>query len=137
VGWLGLFFNGSLPLIALNRLSSLGINILKYDKSKEKLQKINTESLRITIIYYALFLIVFIVILYIYQVIRTPIDLSWGLCVQFLISCFFIYEAVCLSKNAYLLQEKLMDRTYSDSVWKETKANKKHLSDKYGEDEQI
>src|SRR5688572_21243799 len=48
-----LLLNGSIPMVALNRLSTLGINIFRFDKTKEK-QKSNadTYNLRVKIHYY-------------------------------------------------------------------------------------
>jgi hypothetical protein len=133
-GMLNLLFNGSLAMVALNRMSSIGSNLFKFDKAKEKSLNTDTVALRIKIDEYSKWLIFFISSLYIYQVINAPFLLSWWLWVQLFFSTVFIWLALGFSKYAYLLQERLMERTIGDDIKDAAKENKKHLSDKYGDD---
>jgi hypothetical protein len=132
IGLLNLLFNGSLPLIALSRISSIGGNLFKFNKHNENLSNTNTIELRIKIDDYSKFLILSIAFLYIYQVINAPFINSWWLIFQFILSCFFIFYSLRFSKYAYLLQERLMERTIGDEIKESAKQNKDHLSEKYG-----
>lgn len=131
-GLLNLIFNGSLAMVALNRMSSIGTNLFKFDKAKEKITNTNTTALRVKIDDYSKLLIVFISALYIYQVIKGPFVLSCWLIIQLLISIIFIWFALGFSKYAYLLQERLMERTIGDDIKDGAKENKQHLAGKYG-----
>ncbi len=130
---INLLFNGSLPLVALNRMSSLGVNLFKFDKSKETSLKTNTLSLRLKIDSYSKLLVFLIAFLYIYQVVNTPFNTSWWLWLQLTCSVFFIYYSIGLSKYAYLLQEKMIETTVGDIIREEANEAKKHLSEKYGD----
>lgn len=132
-GMLNLLFNGSLAMVALNRMSSIGSNLFKFDKAKEKSSNTDTVALRVKIDEYSKWLIFFISALYIYQVINAPFEMSWWLWVQLFFSAVFIWLALGFSKYAYLLQERLMERTIGDDIKEAAKENKQHLSDKYGD----
>ena len=132
IGLINLLFNGSLPMIALNRMSSMGSNLFKFDKSKEGQFNKNTRPLRVKVDDYSKILLLLICILYIYQVMEGPFNLNWFLLLQMLSSLVLIYCAIILSKFAYLLQENFLERTIADEVRSETKKNRAHLSKKYG-----
>ena len=132
--WNGLFnllFNGSLAMVALNRMSSLGGNLFKYDKSKEAKANTTTANLRVKIDDYSKMLVLGIAILYIFQVINTPFEFSWWLVVQLMVSSIFIAYSLYLSKYAFLLQERLLDKTFADEIKEGVTEKKNHLSDKY------
>lgn len=132
-GFLNLLLNGSLPMLALNRLGSLGVNLFKYDKLKEKEKKnLNTYNLRVTLYYYSFGLVFSIAILYIYQVINTPFNYWLNILIQVLLIFFLIREAIIVSKYGYLLQEKLLERTIGDDIKENALIAKKHLKNKYG-----
>lgn len=133
--WNGLFnllFNGSLAMVALNRMSSIGSNLLKFNKTKEQTANTNTTALRVKIDEYSKILVLFISILYIYQVINSPFILTFWHLIQLLISLLLIWLALGFSKYAYLLQERLMERTIGDDIKEAAKENKQHLEEKYG-----
>jgi hypothetical protein len=115
-------------MVALNRLSTLGINLFKVEKEKGKLSIYN---LRVIIHYYAIFLIGSIFILYIYQVINTPFDIWWSMLIQIIIAIICIHQSLRISKYGYLLQEKMLERTLGDDIKETAKEQKKHLSEKY------
>ena len=133
VGVFNLLLNGSLPMFALNRMSSVGINLFKFDKSKEKKASTNTFNLRIKIDEYSKYLIIGISIFYVYQVIYAPFRLSLWYFLHLLVSTFFIYFALTFSKYAYFLQERLIERTIGDDIRDETIEGKNHLNKKYGD----
>lgn len=133
IGFLNLLLNGSLPMLALNRLGSLGVNLFKFDKIKEKeLSNLNTYNLRLILYYYSFGLVFSIAILYIYQVINTPFDYWINILVQIFLIYFLIKEAIIVSKYGYLLQEKLIERTVGDVIKDNALDGKKHLEKKYG-----
>lgn len=132
IGLLNLVINGSLPMVALNRMSSIGSNLFKFDKAKELTSNTNTTELRVKIDDYSKILILFIALLYIFQVINAPFNCSWWLLVQIFFSVVFIFTSLSFSKYAYLLQERLMERTIGDDIKEAANETKKHLSEKYG-----
>jgi hypothetical protein len=131
VGFVNLLFNGSLPMVALNRMSSLGSNLFKFDKARELQAKTNTTHLRVKIDDCSKILLLGIVILYIYQVIGNPFVCSGWMILQIVASAVFIFLALKLSKYGYLLQEKLLETTLGDIIKEESNQGKKHLSEKY------
>lgn len=117
MAFINLVLNGSIPMVALNRLSSLGINLFKFDKTKEKeKRKRDTYNLRIKIHYYSQGLVFSIALFYIFQVIHTPFTLSWWLLLQLLLSFLCIEQSLKVSKYAFLLQEKLVDITFDKEI---------------------
>jgi hypothetical protein len=131
-GLFNLIFNGSLAMVALNRVSSIGANLFKFDKAKEINANTDTTALRIKIDDYSKILVIVISGLYIYQVTKGPFDISWGLLLQLLVSILSIWFALMFSKYAYLLQERLMERTIGDEIKEAANENKMHLEGKYG-----
>lgn len=134
IGVVNLLFNGSLPMVALNRMSSLGSNLFKFDKAKERAADTHTTSLRVKIDDYSKILIICIAILYIYQVINSPFPSTGWLWLQLLTSSIFIYFSLNLSKYGYLLQERLIEITLGDNIKETAKETKQHLSEKYDTD---
>jgi hypothetical protein len=116
VAFINLLLNGSLPMMALNRLSSLGVNLFKFDLGKEKKNFKNTYNLRLTIHYYSMALVFGIALFYVFQVINIPFDLSWTILLQIVIAIFCIHQSLAVSKYAFLLQEKLMDMTFDNEI---------------------
>ena len=106
VAFINLLLNGSLPMMALSRLSSLGVNIFKFDLSKEKQTLKNTYSLRVKLHYYSMGLVFAIALFYIFQVINIPFELSGTIVIQILLACICIHQSLEVSKYAFLLQEK-------------------------------
>jgi hypothetical protein len=133
IGLINLLFNGSLPLIALNRISSIGSNLFKFNSQKESQYNTNTQQLRVKIDDYSKFLILIIAFLYIYQVVNSPFLGSYWLLLQLFVSILVIFFSLRFSKYAYLLQEKLLERTIGDEIKESAKQNKDHLNDKYGD----
>lgn len=123
VAFVNLVLNGSIPMIALNRLSSLGINLFRFDKGKEKAKSLDTYNLRNKIHYYSQGLVFTIALFYIFQVIHTPFDLTWWILVQIILSVFCIFQSLKVSKYAFLLQEKLIDTTFDKEIRDEIDEN--------------
>jgi hypothetical protein len=122
VAFMNLLLNGSIPMVALNRLSSLGINLFKFDKGKEKAKSNNsTYTLRVKIHYYSQLLVFCIALFYIFQVIHSPFPLSYWIILQFIFAALCIDQSLKVSKYAFLLQEKLLDITYEQEVREEIK----------------
>lgn len=117
VAFVNLVLNGSIPMVALNRLSSLGINLFKFNKAMEK-EKSNgdTTNLRIKIHYYSQGLVFGIALFYIFQVIHAPFSLSFWILLQIVVSYFCIDQSLKVSKYAFLLQEKLIDSTFDKEI---------------------
>lgn len=133
LGFLNILLNGSLPMLALNRLGSLGINLFKFNKLKEKeLNKANAYSLRLLLYYYSFGLVFSIAILYIYQVINTPFEYKYNIPIQLLLVFLLVRESVLVSKYGYLLQENLLNRSVGDDIKQNALIQKKHLKNKYG-----
>lgn len=130
--FLNLMLNGSLPMVALNRLSSLGVNIFKFDKEGEnRKSQTNTYSLRVILHYYSLGLVLSIIIFYVFQVINTPFNIWWSILIQIILAIICVYQSLKVSKYGYLLQEKLMERTLGDDIKENALETKKHLTAKY------
>lgn len=133
IGFANLLINGSLPMFALNRMSSVGINLFRFDKSKEKKASTSTYNLRVKIDEYSKYLIFTVSVMYIFQVIHSPFELSFWIPINIIISIVFIYSALIFSRFSFLLQERLVERTLGDDIKDEAIENKKHLANKYGE----
>jgi len=122
VAFTNLLLNGSIPMVALNRLSSLGVNIFKFDKTKENSKsKNNTYNLRLKIHYYSQLLVFGIALFYVFQVIHTPFILSWWIVLQLALAVFCIEQSLRISKYAFLLQERLIDVTFDQEMREEMK----------------
>lgn len=133
VALINLLFNGSLPMVALNRIGGVSSNLFKFDKSKERFLNGDTTLLRSKLDDFSKYLLISVCILYIYQVIYNPfVDWSAWMLLQFAVSSIFIYLSLKFSKYAYLLQERLIDRTIGDDIRDEAKKTKKNLKSKYG-----
>ena len=117
IAFINLLLNGSLPMVALNRLSSLGVNLFKFNSDKEKIKsKKGTYNLRLAIHYYSMALVFGIAMFYCFQVINIPFDLCVSIFFQILLGVFCIHQALQVSKYAFLLQEKLMDITFDSEI---------------------
>lgn len=112
----GLLLNGAIPLIALNQLSTLGLFIFKYDKSKEKeLGIFDTSYLRTKLFFGFLGILIGNLILYIYQVLETPNEHILIIFILF-ISLLGLYYSSVISKKIFLLQDKLLEASFYDEV---------------------
>lgn len=130
---INLLFNGSLPIIALNRIGGICFILFKFDKSKEKFLPVDTTKLRTKLVFFVICLLLSIWILYIYQVSFNPfVNWSYWMIFQFIISAFFIYASLEFSKYAHLLQEKSIERSIVDEIREETSKTKSNLRNKYG-----
>ena len=120
--FVNLLLNGSIPMVALNRLSSLGVNIFRFDKSKERTKtNKDTYNLRLKLHYYSQLLVFGIALFYVFQVIHNPFDVSWWIILQLIVSFFCIEQSLKISKYAFLLQERLIDTTYDQEMRNEIK----------------
>lgn len=117
VAFVNLILNGSIPMVALNRLSSLGINLFRFDKSEEKKRSNrDTTNLRIKIHYYSQGLVFSIALFYIFQVMHAPFTLTYWILIQVGLSIICIDQSLRVSKYAFLLQEKLIDVTFDKEI---------------------
>jgi hypothetical protein len=126
MAFLNLLINGSIPMIALNRIGGLGIYLFKYDRGKEKQYGISdTYILRTKLFFWFLFIVIGTIILYVYQVLHHPFELSCGVIILIVISVASVFSSIDVSKKVYLLQDKLIDRTFEQEV-REDMQNKGH-----------
>lgn len=133
IAYMNLLLNGSIPMIALNRIGAMGIYLFKYDKAKEKEYGIkSTYHLRTKLALWFLFLVIGTVLLYIYQVSRNPFELSWWLLLPLILSVLSVLYSVKVAKDVYLLQETMMDNTFYHSINSSAQEKKTHLNEKYG-----
>ncbi|PRD47625.1 hypothetical protein C5745_09975 [Sphingobacterium haloxyli] len=135
IALLNLFVNGSLPMFALNRVAPISLNLFKYNKEQELKKNTNTYNIRVKIGIGSIILISLIILYYVYQVINNPFGNTYLiLFTQFPVTTFIIWYSLLLSKYSFLLQDHLVNRTIADDIIEETNQNKKHLSEKYGEE---
>lgn len=132
---LNLFVNGSLPMFALNRVAPISLNLFKYNKEQELKKNTNTYNIRVKIGIGSIILISLIILYYVYQVINNPFGNTYLiLFIQLPVTTCIIWYSLLLSKYSFLLQDHLVNRTIADDIIEETNQNKKHLSEKYGEE---
>lgn len=121
--FLNLMLTGAIPMIALNRISSMGIYLFKYDRSKERTYGIaDTFLLRTKIAVGLVFLLICTMILYVHQVLNYPFDLEWIIALVLPASIIAVYYSLYFSKKIYLLQDKLIDKTFDQEVVDEVKS---------------
>ncbi|RZK03762.1 MAG: hypothetical protein EOO43_22970 [Flavobacterium sp.] len=120
---INLLLTGAIPMIALNRISSMGVYLFKYDRTKEKLYGIeDTFLLRTKLALGLVLLVASAMILYIHQVLNYPFNLDWIIVLILPLSIFSVYTSIHLSKKVYLLQDKLIDNTFDREISEEVKA---------------
>ena len=119
IDFFNLLLNGSIPMIAFNRMSSIISYFSKIEFSDAKKLGINLKNLRMKILLYIIILIVSIVILYSFQVINKPFQISCIIVVQRIASGLLFWFSVDATKVAFLLQESLLKNTYELSFRKE------------------
>jgi hypothetical protein len=113
-----LLLNGSIPMVAFNRMSSIISYFSKIEFSDAKKLGISLKNLRMKILFYIIFLILAIIFLYSYQVINKPFDLSCLTLLQFILSGLLFWFSADVTKVAFLLQETLLNNTYELSFRK-------------------
>jgi len=132
ISYFNLIINGSLPLIAINQISTTGTHLFKYNKEQEKRFGNNTFMLRTKLFWYSLAVLILGVILFAVQVINNPFSSWLALAFLMIVSSALIYASSYISRRLFLLQENFLDNTFDKLMSEETKENKKHLSEKYG-----
>ncbi|WP_139180204.1 hypothetical protein [Pedobacter rhizosphaerae] len=133
---INLLVNGSLPMFAFNRMSSLSTNLFKTNKSEEEKAKTRTYSIRVKINDWSKLLIFLIGIFYVFQVTKTPFNcLPSILFVQIPLTALMVWCSVTLSRDSFLLQEQFITSTFADLINDGAKEDKKHLQNKYGEED--
>lgn len=126
ITYLNLLVNGSIPMIALNRIGGMGSYLFKFDKSKEKQYGLDdTSFLRTKLFYWFLIVLLGSIFLYVYQVINNPFELSWSLLLVFLFSFLSVRLSIDIAKKVFLLHDKLIDKTFDQEV-REDMENKGH-----------
>jgi|GEM_PF-6252663 len=119
---LNLLINGSIPMIALNKIGGMGVYLFKYDRGKEKQYGISdTYLLRTKIFFVFLLIVICTIILYVYQVLHNPFELSIGVILLVAFSIASVYFSISISKKVYLLQDNLIERTFEQDIRDEIK----------------
>lgn len=114
--YFNLVLNGSLPLIAINQISGIGLHVFKFDRNKEKKLNINdTIVLRTKLWYYSLGILILGVLLFAVQVINTPFIEYTAVITLMIISSLLVYASSSISRKIFLLQEDFLDKTF-DSI---------------------
>jgi hypothetical protein len=117
LSFLNLIVNGAIPMIALNRIGGMGIYLFKYDRSKEKQYGMtDTFFLRTKLFFWFLILVIGTIILYVYQVLSAPFSFTYSIFIIVICSIASLYFSINLSKKVYLLQDKLIDRTFEQDI---------------------
>ena len=117
IAYINLILNGSVPMIALTRIGTNGIYLLKYNSSKEKQYGIgDTFWLRAKLMLFFILIFIGTIFLYVYQVLNNPFDYSWQLLFTFSFSLLAVYFAISVTKSIFLLQEKMIDVTFEKEV---------------------
>lgn len=112
INYFNLIINGSLPLIAINQISSIGVYVFKYNSEQEKRYGHNTFMLRTKLFWLSILTLVIGVVLFAFQVITNPFD-NWILLLFMLfISACLIWFSTYVSRRVYLLQENFIAATY-------------------------
>jgi hypothetical protein len=117
IAFINLLINGSIPMIALNRIGGMGIYLFKYDRGREKQFGISdTYLLRTKLFFWFLFLVIATIILYVYQVLHNPFAFSYSVFLLIGFSIGSVYLSIDVSKKVYLLQDKLIERTFDQDI---------------------
>lgn len=117
---INLIVNGSLPLIAINQISGIGLNVFKYDKSQEKRLNIESIHLRVKLLYLSLATLVLGVILFSYQVINSPFAKYIQIVISILFSVLLLIWSSYLAKKLFLLQDNFIEKTFETEMRAET-----------------
>ena len=122
ISYVNLIINGSLPLIAINQISALGILLFDFDRSKEvKYNILNTKNLRVKLFYYSLGILVIGVLAFAHQVINNPFKAYLEPLIVFVISVFLILASSYVSKNIFMLQDSMISKTFDKEIIDEIK----------------
>lgn len=124
IGYLNLIINGSLPLIAINQISAIGILIFKYDKSQEAKFGMNTFLLRTKLFWLSIGVLGVGIILFAFQVISNPFNNWLLLVVMLILSTVLVWGSSYVSRRIFLLQNDFIERTFDTELREEAK--KKH-----------
>lgn len=122
LNYFNLIINGSLPLIAINQISAIGIFIFKFDKSQEKKLGTDTFMLRTKLLSYSLLILVVGILLFAFQVITNPFDNLFLLLIMLLVSSLLVWFSSYVSRRIFLLQEDFIERTFDSDMRNEAKA---------------
>lgn len=114
-----LMLNGSILMVAFNRMSSIVSYFSKIEFSDAQKLGVNLKNLRMKILTYIIILILLIIFFYCFQVINRPFKLSCFIAVQLILSGLLFWFSVNATKIAFLLQESLLKNTYELSFRKE------------------
>lgn len=125
--YFNIILNGSLPLIAINQISAIGLHLFKFEKGKEKKLGLNLDYLRTRLYYYCLIILIVGVLLFAFEVITNPFQSVLLSVVMICISSAFLYVSSKAAKNIFLLQENLIDNTFDKTIVKE--GNETHGKD--------
>ncbi len=121
INYLNLIINGSLPLIAINQISAIGILVFKYDKSQEAKFGMNTFLLRTKLFWLSLGVLVLGIILFAYQVISSPFNDILLLIVMLIVSSLLVWGSSYVSRRIFLLQDAFIERTFDSDLREEAK----------------
>lgn len=113
-----LTLNGSIPMVAFNRISAALSYMSKIDFNDSKKLGVNLKNIRLKINIYILSLVAIIIILYCFQVIYRPFEISIITFIQFIFSGFLFWLSLGATKVTFLLQESFLTNTYQLSFRK-------------------
>jgi len=108
--------NGTIPLIAINQISGIGIYIFKYNKDRERFFNINSEELRTKLLYISLAVLVLCIPMFSFQVIKSPLGDFVTLFISLVISCGLLFISTRVTKKIYFLQDSFIERTFSSEI---------------------
>jgi hypothetical protein len=119
LSYLNLIINGSLPLIAINQISSTGVYVFRYNREQEMRYGKDTFMLRTKLFWLSIVSLVLGVILFAFQVITNPFN-SWILLLFMLIvSTVLIWFSSYVSRRVFLLQDNFIERTFDNDIREE------------------
>jgi hypothetical protein len=119
IDFFNLLLNGSILMVALNRMSSFISYYPKIQFGNERPININLGNLKMKILFYVVILVVAIIILYSYQVIYKPFPFSWFSAFILFSSIILLWFSVDVTKVTFLLQESLLNNTFESNFKKD------------------
>tara|TARA_R110002049_G_scaffold194179_4_gene363038 strand:+ start:604 stop:1176 length:573 start_codon:yes stop_codon:yes gene_type:complete len=117
LNYLNLIINGSLPLIAINQISSTGLYVFKYNSEQEARYGKNSFLLRTKLFWLSIVALVLGVILFAFQVISNPFNSFLILITMFFVSICLLWFSSYVSRRVYLLQDSFISATYESTIF--------------------
>ncbi len=116
-GCLNFLVNGSIPLIAVNQIASIGIYIFKFNKAKESELGIETtRRIRTVLFYQVLGLLFSCILLYAYQTINHPFGSICEIIVVALVSGLLVWFSSSVAHKIFILQDDFIKLAYDKDI---------------------